>query len=281
MRTFITNDGVELAFHDSGPTDGSTVPLAMLHGWCQTQAMFRHQVTGLADRRRVVTLDQRGHGLSEKPVHGYRVARLARDAQELLDHLGIECADVLGWSMGASVWWSFMDQYGSGRIRRLVLVDEPASVAAVPGMLEQDRADSGAIFDGPALASLCEALLGPDGASVMGELVRGAFGGEPDPVIRAFVEQEIKSTPLSAAVSLLWEHCAQDWRDMLPRIDVPALVIGCDGSHIDPASQRYVAERIPRGELHVFPSDVANSHYVFLEAPEAFNALVEEFLERP
>ena len=93
MNGFTTRDGVELSYTDSG---GDGIPLEMRHGWGQTQAMFRHQVEVLA--RRVVTLDQRGHGVSAKPRHGYRIARLARDAHELLDHLAIDRADVLGWS---------------------------------------------------------------------------------------------------------------------------------------------------------------------------------------
>lgn len=138
MNSFTTRDGVELSYTDSG---GDGIPLVMLHGWGQTQAMFHHQVEGLA--RRVVTLDQRGHGVSAKPHHGYRIARLARDAHELLDHLAIARADVLGWSMGVSVWWSFIDQFGTDRIRRFVAVDQPAAVAAVPWMSAQEQTDSG------------------------------------------------------------------------------------------------------------------------------------------
>lgn len=64
--------------------------------------------------------------------------------------------------------------------------------------------------------------------------VRSMFRGEPDPAGWAFVEQEIESTPSYAGVPLWWDHCAQDWRDVLPRIDVPTLVIGCEGSHLPP-----------------------------------------------
>ena len=139
MPTFTTRDGVELAYEDTDPS-GTGVPLVMLHGWGQTQAMFRHQLADLAPDRRVVTLDQRGHGRSAKPHHGYRIARLARDVQEFLDHLGVEEADVLGWSMGVSVWWSYLDQFGTDRIRRFVAVDQPAAVAAVPWMSTQEQA---------------------------------------------------------------------------------------------------------------------------------------------
>ncbi|VVJ21921.1 Hydrolase [Amycolatopsis camponoti] len=281
MGTFTTNDGVELTYRDSGPGEDGSAPLVMLHGWGQTQAMFRHQFELLAPRRRVVTLDQRGHGLSAKPHHGYRIARLARDAEQLLDHLGLDRADVLGWSMGVSVWWSFVDQNGTGRIRRFVAVDQPAAVAAVPWMSAGEQADSGAIFDVGALVALGESLHGPQGGTAGRDFVRSMFSGEPDPAVWAFVEQEIRSTPAYAGVPLLWDHCAQDWRDVLPRLDVPTLVLACDGSHVSVGSQRFIAEQVPDAELHVFSDDVASSHFPFLENPKAFNTVVEEFLDRP
>ncbi|MEW2528025.1 alpha/beta hydrolase [Streptomyces sp. NPDC047071] len=275
MKELITTDGARLAYRDSG---GGGVPLIMLHGWGQTQAMFRHQLAELAPGRRVVTVDLRGHGLSGKPRHGYRIARLARDVLELVDHLRLPRFDALGWSMGVSVWWSFIDQYGTGRMRRFVAVDQPAAVAAVPWMTERERRDCGAIFDVPALLDLGAALAAPGGDEVRADFVRGMFSGEPDPELLAFVAGQIAATPAYAGVPLLFDHCAQDWRDVLPRIDVPTLVIGCEGSHVHPDSQRFVAERIPYARLHVFAADVANSHFPFLENPAAFNAVVEEFL---
>ncbi|MFI2608923.1 alpha/beta fold hydrolase [Kitasatospora sp. NPDC018619] len=275
MHELITNDGVRLAYRDSG---GDGVPLVMLHGWGQTQEMFRHQVEGLAPGRRVVTVDFRGHGRSGKPRHGYRIARLARDVLGLLDHLGLDSFDALGWSMGASVWWSHIDRHGTGRIRRLVLVDQPAAVAAVPWMSETEQRDSGAVFDVAGLLELCAALAGPDGEEVREAFVRSMFGGGTDPDLLAFVAEQIRATPAYAGVPLLFDHCAQDWRDVLDRIDVPTLVVGCEGSHVDPASQRFIAGRIPGARLHVFPRSVASSHFPFLENPGAFNAVVESFL---
>ncbi|WP_037861456.1 alpha/beta fold hydrolase [Streptomyces sp. NRRL S-340] len=270
-----TSDGVRLMYQDSG---GSGIPLVMLHGWGQTQEMFRHQTRGLAPDRRVVTLDFRGHGISDKPHHGYRIARLAADVLNLVDHLGLDRFDALGWSMGVSVWWSFFDQYGTGRIRRFVAVDQPAAVAAVPWMSAEEQRQSGAIFDVAGLVALGADLAGPQGEQVRHDFVRGMFSGDPDPELWSFVAEQIKSTPAHAGVPLLFDHCAQDWRDTLVRIDVPTLVIGCDGSHVHPRSQQFVAQRIPDARLHVFPATVANSHFPFLENPSAFNGVVDDFL---
>ncbi|MFJ9642182.1 alpha/beta fold hydrolase [Streptomyces sp. NPDC101206] len=275
MHELITNDGVRLAYRDSG---GAGVPLVMLHGWGQTQEMFRHQFGALPPGRRVVTVDFRGHGRSDKPHHGYRIARLARDVLDLVDQLGLDTFDALGWSMGASVWWSFIDQYGTGRLRRFVVVDQPAAVAAVPWTATAEQRATGAIFDVAGLLELGAALAGPDGARAREDFVRSMFSGDTDPDLLAFVTEEIRSTPAYAGVPLLFDHCAQDWRDVLDRIDVPTLVLGCEGSHVDPASQRFIAERIPGARVHVFPADVASSHFPFLENPDEFNAVVGKFL---
>jgi pimeloyl-ACP methyl ester carboxylesterase len=184
-----TGDGVTLHYRDSG---GDGFPLVMLHGWGQTQAMFRHQLEGLPAR--VITVDFRGHGVSEKPHHGYRIARLAQDVAELLDHLGLIQVDALGWSMGVSVWWSFIDQHGTGRIRRFVAVDQPAAVAAVPWMDPIEQVQSGAIFDVAGLLDLGAGLWGPESAEVRKGFVHSMFSGDTDPDLLAFVDEETAAT---------------------------------------------------------------------------------------
>jgi pimeloyl-ACP methyl ester carboxylesterase len=275
MSDFTTNDGVTLQYRDSG---GEGVPLVMLHGWGQTQAMFHHQLEELGADRRVITLDQRGHGTSDKPHHGYRIARFAQDFLDLLDHLELDEVDVLGWSMGVSVLWSYIDQHGTGRLRRFISVDQPAAVAAVPWLTEAEQRESGAIFGVDGLVDLGAQLHGSDGPAVTAAFVRSMFATEPAEDIWALIAREIRTVPAYAGVPLLFDHATQDWRDVLPRIDVPTLVIGCDGSHVHPDSQRYIAARVPNARVHIFPRDIADSHFPFLQNPRAFNELVTDFL---
>ena len=275
MQHMTTGDGVTLAFHDTG---GAGPPLVMLPGWGQTQEMFRHQRTDLAGSRRVITLDFRGHGRSDKPHHGYRIARMAADVTELLDHLDLVEVDALGWSMGASVWWSFIDRFGTARLRRLVIVDQPAAVAILPWMSERQRADAGAFLDLASLERMVAGLLGPDADELLDAFARGTYTGDIAPELRDFMAAEMRHTPAYAGAPLLLDHCVQDWRDVLPRIDVPTLVIGSEGSHVTPASQRYIGGQIPDARVHIFPADVASSHFPFLQNPPAFNAMLSEFL---
>lgn len=276
-RTVRTSDGVALAVRDTG---GEGTPLVLLHGWSQTQEMFRHQMRGLGARR-VVSIDQRGHGDSEKPGRGYRIARLAADLRDVLDELDVAEADVLGWSMGASVIWSYIELFGADRLRNLVFVDQPAAVVAQEWMDAAEREHAGSILPVDGLGALAAAIAGPGGDDAARAFVRGMFTGRVDDRLWTFVAGEIAKTPREAAAALLFDHGAQDWRDVLPAIDRRTLVIGCDGSHVSPLSQQYVASRIPGAQVHIFPRDVASSHFPFLENPDAFNGVLTAFLDAP
>lgn len=275
-RQVQTSDGVTLELYDTG---GDGVPLLMLHGWSQSQEMFRHQREGLAERR-VITYDMRGHGRSEKPWRGHRIARLAADLRDILDGLDIQTADLLGWSMGVSVIWSYLELFGDSRIRSLVMVDQPTTVVAQLWMSAQEQQSAGCILPPDGLGALANAIADDaDGEATVRAFVRSMFTGPVNDDLWSFVSSEVAQTPRRVAAPLLFDHGAQDWRELLPTIAKPTLVLGCEGSHVSPESQRYVASRIPGALVHIFPQDVASSHFPFLENPKEFNDVVRAFLD--
>lgn len=109
METFISN-GVEIAYTDFEPlTEDRREPILLIHGFASTHAvnwMFTQWVKTLTeDGRRTIVLDNRGHGRSQKlydPAQ-YAIDFMADDALNLLDHLSIERADVMGYSLGARI----------------------------------------------------------------------------------------------------------------------------------------------------------------------------------
>jgi pimeloyl-ACP methyl ester carboxylesterase len=106
MSSFTTPDGVSLAYDDITPAGGAERAMILLHGFAsnRNEGWRRTGWYGAFERRetRVVGLDQRGHGESAKlyDPDAYTREKLAADVLALMDHLGLERADLFGYSMG-------------------------------------------------------------------------------------------------------------------------------------------------------------------------------------
>lgn len=104
MQSF-DSDGVRITYLDEGEGE----PILLIHGFASNVAanwIDPQWVRTLTQAgRRVIALDNRGHGESDKlyEPERYGAPEMAEDARRLLDHLGIERADVLGYSMGARI----------------------------------------------------------------------------------------------------------------------------------------------------------------------------------
>jgi pimeloyl-ACP methyl ester carboxylesterase len=95
--------GVQFHYAEAG--GGEDVVLC-LHGWPQHWYEWRNLMPALADRHRVIALDQRGFGWSEAPPSGYEKENLADDVLAVLDALGIERVKLVGHDWGA--WIGFL-----------------------------------------------------------------------------------------------------------------------------------------------------------------------------
>ena len=121
MPTFHHGD-VEIAYLDEGEGE----PIVLVHGFASTKEVNWVNpgwVTTLTRAgRRAIALDNRGHGASSKLYDpaAYHSATMAEDVRALLDHLGIERADVMGYSMGARIT-AFLALAHPERVRSAIL----------------------------------------------------------------------------------------------------------------------------------------------------------------
>jgi pimeloyl-ACP methyl ester carboxylesterase len=103
MMPSFHNGAVEIAYLDEGEGD----PIVLVHGFASSKNVNWVYPTWVSDLRkdgrRVIALDNRGHGDSEKlyDAAAYEIAIMASDVIALLDHLGIERADIMGYSLGS------------------------------------------------------------------------------------------------------------------------------------------------------------------------------------
>lgn len=108
MRYF-NSSGVSIAYIDVPPHEGQGDPILLIHGFASNHAVNWVNTLWVKTLTRagyrVVAFDNRGHGQSEKlyDPEAYNSYRMAEDGLRLLDHLGIERADVMGYSMGARI----------------------------------------------------------------------------------------------------------------------------------------------------------------------------------
>src|SRR5260221_3466791 len=143
MRRF-QHDGVEIAFLDQGQGE----PIVLVHGFASTAHVnwvYPEWVATLVKvGRRVVALDNRGHGASSK-LHSpaaYHSTCMAQDVRALLDHLELTRVDMMGYSMGARISAFFASAYPT-RLRRAVFRGVGVSLGhrgRFPGRIARARA---------------------------------------------------------------------------------------------------------------------------------------------
>ncbi|MFO1090301.1 MAG: alpha/beta hydrolase [Hyphomicrobiales bacterium] len=154
MPTF-DSDGVRIAYD----VEGEGEPVLLVHGFASTAAVNWGSTSWIdllkKAGRRVVTIDNRGHGQSEKLYDpaAYEAATMAEDLRRLLDTLSIESADVMGYSMGARLSALLAIAHPT-RVRSLVLGGLAGNmINGVPGSAEVIAA-----LEAPSLASVTDPM---------------------------------------------------------------------------------------------------------------------------
>jgi pimeloyl-ACP methyl ester carboxylesterase len=160
MEDFLS-DGVGISYLDFEPlTADRHEPIVLIHGFASTHAvnwLFTQWVKTLTeDGRRVVLFDNRGHGRSEKLYDpaAYSYDAMAGDVARLMDHLSIERADIMGYSMGARIA-TYFALANPQRARSLLLGGVGVSLierdAMAPGMAEAMEIERIEDIDDPGL----------------------------------------------------------------------------------------------------------------------------------
>ena len=131
-ETFHVN-GVDLAWSERGSSPDPTPTLVLCHGFTGSSLDFALQVDALAADRRVVTLDQRGHGASTRTgrLEGYTIEQLSADLGAFIEAVGGGPVDLLGHSMGGRVVMGLV-QDRPDLVRSLILMDTTAWSFAPP-----------------------------------------------------------------------------------------------------------------------------------------------------
>lgn len=271
-----TNDGLTLRYIDVG----SGRPVVLIHGWQQAAELWRYQIDALSAFVRVIAFDHRGHGVSDKPAHGYKVHRLAKDLQDLMTELDLSDAVLVGHSMGCQVVLAYLELFGPQRVSKIALVDEPIFLTIDPAWDERTLAETGAVFPPQAVLDTVNGLANP---ATREQTVRGLIDLLTSPTISPEAKEWIVQWNLRVdgihSGSLFYNHAHQDWREQVKRVQLPTLVVGAQGSPVPASAMRWAADQIPGAQLEIFAADEGGSHFMFIENPAKFNAIMAEFVK--
>ena len=288
-------NGIELDVVDVGPR--AAPALVFLHGFPDSHRTWRHQIAHLSGQYRCIAPDQRGYRGSSKPlgVENYTPDKLIGDVFLLADALGIDKFTVIGHDWGGAIAWGVaITGQMNGRVTRAVIANAPHPVL-FPELLYTNRVQRQAsqyfrIFRDPASDALVEQF------GLAGVLLK-AFG---EPAEASKMEPEERAALLAdwenreaANAMLNWYRASPvavldmaapfelpaAWqRFPLPRQTIATLVIwALDDLALPPENLDGLDALIDDLTVVRVPG---SGHFVQWEAPEAFNAALDEFLFR-
>jgi pimeloyl-ACP methyl ester carboxylesterase len=243
------HDEVDIAFLDQGEGE----PIVLIHGFASNKEVnwvYPSWVTTLTGAaRRVIALDNRGHGESAKPYEAaaYQSSIMADDVRALIDHLGLGRADVMGYSMGARIA-AFLALNHADRVRSAVFGG--LGIHLVEGV--GDPEPIARALEAPSLADIAD----PTGR-----------------MFRSFAEQTRSDLRALAA-------CLRGGRQRLTRFEAASIavpVLVAVGTKDDIAgSPEQLAALIPGAQALA----IANRDHMMAVGDRLFKAAVLEFLKQ-
>ncbi|WP_236190315.1 alpha/beta fold hydrolase [Pseudomonas paraglycinae] len=241
-------------------------PVVLIHGVGLNKEMWGGQIVGLATQYRVIAYDMLGHGASPRPASGTALLGYADQLLELLDHLQLPEASVIGFSMGGLVARAFALHYPD-RLKSLVVLN------SVFNRSEEQRA-------GVIARTAQAAEHGPD-ANAEAALSRW-FSREykaANPAQIAAIRQTLAGNDPQGYLTTYELFATQDMyrADDLGSIQAPTLIAT---GELDPGSTPEMAEqlaaRIPGAKVAVLPEQ---RHMMPVESPRLVNQTLLEFLD--
>ena len=261
MQT-MTSHGTAYESHGSGERAA-----VLVHGLGLNRHSWRWQIPALSQGYRVIAYDLHGHGESSVQHEKPSLTLFSEQLRKLLDHLGLERAAVMGFSLGGMIARRFAMDHGArlwalGILHSAHARDKPAHDAIQARVLQAAK-------DGPAATAE---------AALERWFTEGFRRGHPD--LMAEVRGWILSNPkqVYAPIYQVLVDGVAELVSPQPPITCPTLVMTGEDDHGNsPAMSRAIAAEIPGARLVILPG---LRHMALAEAPEIFNARLMDFLEQ-
>lgn len=264
---------IDLHVDDTG---GDGRPVVLIHGWPLTGESWAPQVEALtAAGHRVVTYDRRGFGRSDTSLVGYTYEALSDDLSAVIEELDLRDATLVGFSMGGGEVASYCARKGTDRLRSVVF-----AAAVTPYMLNTSDNPEGPVSK--TQAAQMAAALTTNSDAFYRDMMTGVFSANGRLTITEEQLREVldmcSQASKNAALACMAAFANTDFREDLPKVTVPALVIHGDADATAPlqncGARTHAVLRDSR--LHVI---AGGSHGIPVSNADEFNRVLLEFLD--
>ncbi len=259
MPRIHVND-IELYYEEYGQGQ----PVLLIHGLGSSSLDWERQTPVFSDKYKVVALDLRGHGQTDKPPGPYSMSIFANDVAELIKSLGLGPVHVVGISLGGMVTFQLAVD-SPNLVKSMVIVNTN------PEFLVQTIKDHWQVFMRTMLVRLF-------GMRKMGEVLSKRLFSKPEQeyLRNEFIERWSKNDPKAYIASM---RTIINWSvaDQLKNIDIPTCVIAADEDYTSVDSKKSYVDRMPQAELVVIED---SRHATPVEHPEEFNQELILFLSK-
>ena len=258
-------------------TGGPGRPVVLIHGWPLNGESWAPQVPALTEAGyRVVRYDRRGFGRSDKPMTGYGYNTLADDLDGVLTELDLRDVTLVGFSMGGGEVARYITRHGEDRLHSVVF-----AAAVTPYMLQGDGNPDGPLTKQQAAEMTRDLTKDQDAFydqfttqffSVNGEL-------KVSEQERRNAIAQAEQADKKAALACMTSFGTTDFRDDLPNVTVPTLVLHGDGDGTVPfeGSGHRTHEAVKQSELLLVPGA---PHGLNVSHAAEFNRGLTEFLRQ-
>ena len=277
MKTFPADDGEHLHLRITG----NGTPVVMLHGWTSSHIDYHPFLASLTPTHRVFCPDARGHGNHILSItHEPDIQRLARDLLNLLDYYGLEKAAVVGHSMGALTLWQFIRDYGCNRLTHICIIDQSPKLVT-------DATWSNGIygnFDQAQSQRLIESLESDFAETVLRLIAHGRNAKARETYERnssgwQLARQNLLRLDPRPLIAIWKSLTASDYRDVLPSIDVPTLLVwGARSNFYTESTAQYLLAKIRTATLSCYENA---DHCPHFKEPQRFSNELLKLFDSP
>jgi 3-oxoadipate enol-lactonase len=261
--SYFDHNGCQLYHEEYGEADDSRAPLLLLHGLGSSTLDWEYQIPALAAEYRVIVMDLRGHGRSDKPNERYSIGGFTKDVVALIEHLQLGPVHLIGLSMGGMIGF----QLGVDRpelLKSLTIINSGPEVkvrSPRDGVELAKRWTLSRLFSLEAIAKV---------------LSQKMFPKPEQTELRLKIQRRWPRNDKRAYLASLDAIIGWGVREYLARITCPTLVVSGDRDYTPATLKAAYVKQMPNARLVVIED---SGHATPMDQPAAFNALLLSFLK--